>query len=78
MPTIERGNFMDPKKSAYNFEVYESGLERKMMERLEAEHTVRKWTKKQRHRDSLDRFQRGGVTTIAPTSSWSTQTAGWR
>ncbi len=46
MPTIERGNFMDPKKSAYNFEVHDSGLELKMMERLEADHSVRKWTKK--------------------------------
>lgn len=46
MPTIERGNYMTPKKSAYNFEVYDSGLERKMMERLEADGTVRKWTKK--------------------------------
>ncbi len=46
MPTIERGNFESPEKSAYNFEVYDSGLERRMMERLEADHTVRKWTKK--------------------------------
>ncbi|MCY3557736.1 MAG: TnsA endonuclease N-terminal domain-containing protein [Chloroflexi bacterium] len=46
MPTIERGNFDNPTKSAYNFEVFDSGLERKMMERLESDHTVRKWTKK--------------------------------
>ena len=46
MPTIERGNFENPEKSAYNFEVYDSGLERRMMERLEKDHTVRKWTKK--------------------------------
>lgn len=46
MPTIERGNFDNPTKSAYNFEVYDSGLERKMMERLESDHSVRKWTKK--------------------------------
>ena len=46
MATIERGNFENPGKSAYNFEVYDSGLERRMMERLEADHTARKWTKK--------------------------------
>ena len=34
------------RKSAYNFEVYDSGLERRMMERLETDHTARKWTKK--------------------------------
>ena len=46
MPMIERGDFDNPTKSAYNFEVYDSGLERKMMGRLESDHTVRKWTKK--------------------------------
>ncbi len=48
MPTIERGNFWNPGKSAYNFEKYDSGLERRMMERLEADHSVRKWTKEHR------------------------------
>ena len=48
MPTIERGRFEDPKKSAYNFEKYDSGLERRMMERLEQDHSVRKWTKEHR------------------------------
>ena len=46
MPAIERGNFDAPQKSAWNFEVYDSGLERKMMERLEEDSAVRKWTKK--------------------------------
>ena len=46
MAGIERGNYESPKKSAWNFEVYHSGQERKMMERLEADPTVRKWTKR--------------------------------
>ena len=46
MPKIETGNFENPTKSAWNFEVYDSGLERRMMERLETDHTVRKWTKR--------------------------------
>ena len=46
MPGIERGNYDAPKKSAWNFEVYDSGQERKMMERLEGNPSVRKWTKR--------------------------------
>ena len=46
MPKIETGNFDAPAKSAWNFEVYDSGLERRMMQRLELDHTVRKWTKR--------------------------------
>ena len=46
MPTAERGRFEQPRKSAWNFEVYDSGAERLMMERLEADPAVRKWTKK--------------------------------
>ena len=42
----ERGNFEEPSKSAWNFEVYDSGLERRMMERLENDPSVRKWTKR--------------------------------
>ena len=42
----ERGNFEGPRKSAWNFEVYDSGPERRMMERLEADPSVRKWTKR--------------------------------
>lgn len=41
----ERGEFDGPRKSAWNFEVYHSALERHMMERLEADPSVRKWTK---------------------------------
>ena len=51
MALSERGNFEEPKKSALNFEVYDSGLERRMMERLDADPTVRKWTK--HHRISI-------------------------
>ena len=32
----ERGNFEEPRKSAWNFEVYDSRLERRMMERSKA------------------------------------------
>ena len=46
MALSERGNFEEPLKSAWNFEVHDSGLERRMMERLEADPTVRKWTKR--------------------------------
>ena len=46
MAGIERGNYEAPKKSAWNFEVYDSGHERRMMERLETEPAVRKWTKR--------------------------------
>lgn len=41
-----RESFEDPKKSPYNYERYDSKLEGKMMIRLEADPTVRKWTKK--------------------------------
>ena len=46
MPGIERGNYESPKKSAWNFEVYDSGHERLMMKRLDADPAVRKWTKR--------------------------------
>lgn len=46
MPGIERGNYDAPKKSAWSFEVYDSGHERRMMERLDADQSVRKWTKR--------------------------------
>ena len=42
----ERGDFDSPRKSAYNFETYASSLERQMMEELERDPAVRKWTKK--------------------------------
>ena len=55
---IERDRFEQPAKSAYNFEVYDSGLERRMMERLEADHRVRKWTK--RHGISITWYDANG------------------
>ena len=42
----ERGNFEEPRKSAWNFEVHDSRLERLMMQRLESDPAVRKWTKR--------------------------------
>ena len=46
MPLGKRGNFEAPRKSAWSFEVYDSDLERRMMERLDADPAVRKWTKR--------------------------------
>ena len=42
----DRGEFDAPAKSAWNFEAYDSSLERKYMEQLEADPAVRKWTKR--------------------------------
>lgn len=44
----ERGEFEHPRKSAWSFEVYDSAPERRMMERLDADPSVRKWTKEHR------------------------------
>ncbi len=46
MAISKRGNFDDPRKSAWNFEAYDSDLERRMMDRLETDPAVRKWTKR--------------------------------
>lgn len=46
MAISKHGNFENPSKSPYNFEKYQSDLERKMMERLEADPTVAKWMKR--------------------------------
>lgn len=51
MTTSERGNYDHPKKSAWNFESFDSGLEKRLMECLEKDQSVRKWTK--RHRISI-------------------------
>ncbi len=45
MPTSERGDFENPKKSAYSVERYDSSWELEYMERLERDKTVAKWTK---------------------------------
>jgi hypothetical protein len=46
MAISNRGEFWNPTKSPYNFELFQSDLERRMMERLESESTVRKWMKR--------------------------------
>ena len=45
MPTSERGDFENPKKSAYSVERYDSSREREYMKRLDKDRTVAKWTK---------------------------------
>lgn len=46
MAISKHGEFWHPKKSPYNFERYQSDMERRMMERLEADPTVVKWMKR--------------------------------
>lgn len=46
MAIRKHGDFKNPVKSPYNFEKYQSDMERKMMERLESDPTVRKWMKR--------------------------------
>lgn len=41
-----RGNYESPKKSPWNFEKFHSDLERRMMAKLEADPTVKKWMKR--------------------------------
>ena len=40
------GEYRDPKKSPWNFERYQSDLERRMMDRLECDPDVLKWMKR--------------------------------
>jgi len=40
------GEYRNPKKSPWNFEQYQSDLERRMMERLESDPNVLKWMKR--------------------------------
>jgi hypothetical protein len=40
------GEFPNPKKSPFNFERYQSDLERRMMVRLELDPAVRRWMKR--------------------------------
>ena len=40
------GTFPNPSKSPFNFEYFDSDLERRMMERLETDPVVRKWIKR--------------------------------
>ena len=46
MPISEHGDFPAPKKSPWNFEKFHSKLERRMMEKLEADPIVKKWMKR--------------------------------
>ncbi len=46
MMISKHGEFPNPTKSPYNFERYQSDLERRMMERLEADPAVKKWMKR--------------------------------
>ena len=46
MAISKHGDFWNPKKSPYNYERFQSDLERKMMVRLEADPNVRKWMKR--------------------------------
>ncbi len=46
MPISIHGQYANPKKSPWNFEKYQSDLERRMMERLERDPQVVKWMKR--------------------------------
>lgn len=46
MAISKHGEFWNPKKSPYNFERFQSDLERRMMVRLDADPDVRKWMKR--------------------------------
>ena len=46
MAISKHGDFWNPEKSPYNFERYQSDMERRMMDRLETDPTVKKWMKR--------------------------------
>ena len=46
MEISRHGELWNPKKSPYNFERYQSDLERRMMTRLEDDPQVKKWMKR--------------------------------
>ena len=46
MEISKHGRFENPRKSPYNFENYQSDMERKMMMKLDADPTVVKWMKR--------------------------------
>lgn len=46
MAISKHGDFWNPKKSPWNFEKFQSDLERKMMVKLEADPFVKKWMKR--------------------------------
>lgn len=46
MEISKHGMFKDPQKSPYNYELYQSDLERRMMLRLESDNSVKRWVKR--------------------------------
>jgi len=46
MAISKHGIFENPRKSPFNFEQYQSDLERRMMTKLEADPTIAKWQKR--------------------------------
>lgn len=46
MPISKRGTYEAPAKSPYNYETYDSDMERRMMARLEADSDVIRWQKR--------------------------------
>jgi len=46
MAISKHGDYLGPRKSPYNLERYQSGLELRMMEKLDADPTVAKWMKR--------------------------------
>lgn len=46
MEISKHGMFSNPRKSPFNFERYQSDLERRMMLRLESDPTVKRWMKR--------------------------------
>ena len=46
MAISKHGIYEEPKKSPYNFERFQSNLERRMMVRLDADPNVKKWMKR--------------------------------
>jgi len=46
MAISKHGDFWNPKKSPWNFEKFQSDLERKMMVKLEGDPFVKKWMKR--------------------------------
>lgn len=46
MAISKHGRFPNPTKSPFNYEDYQSGLEERMMSRLESDPTVKRWLKR--------------------------------
>jgi hypothetical protein len=46
MAISKHGRFQNPQKSPFNYEDYQSDMERRMMARLESDPTVKRWIKR--------------------------------